>query len=148
MGGKETEVGIKIMGQIPLARVLSKNELTAMLVMNPRKERQCAECGLIIEVSEPHYTITYRGAGLESIKFPDRVCVSCVRKKLNIKTYYEGRYTEWQSLYVWSCDHRAELEASGRMRGVTSCLQKLCQELLTEALSGTRKAQGGSLWVS
>ncbi len=46
-----------------------------------RKVHACSRCRRRIEIGEKYFSITIGGAGLSSIKFPDRACSSCVNEE-------------------------------------------------------------------
>ncbi len=48
-----------------------------------RKCYKCDECGQEIPATTQYYSITLGGAGLASIKFPDRVHVGCLLRRIN-----------------------------------------------------------------
>jgi len=48
-----------------------------------RKQYICLQSGLPIEPGEYYYSITYAGAGLGGLKFPDHIHVNCIEKYLN-----------------------------------------------------------------
>ncbi len=49
-------------------------------LVTARKTYKCDECGYPIVPHSDYYQITLGGAGLGSIKFPDRVHVHCIEK--------------------------------------------------------------------
>lgn len=51
--------------------VLRGNGRIASLVKNPRTTKTCSVCGKLAAAGEPRYNVTWAGAGLGSIKFPD-----------------------------------------------------------------------------
>ena len=114
--------------KIPLPEDIRVNGKIAQLVRRPRKSYKCHDCGLPTEVGEPYYTVTWAGSGLGSIKFPDHVCAGCIYQHLGIKKTYEERRGEWAAFLDWCAFNREELENTGRMKGLTLCLQKIWQD--------------------
>jgi len=49
-------------------------------VRKARKPHSCKECHQPIERGDEYCAVTLGGAGLGSLKFPDRVCRSCIEQ--------------------------------------------------------------------
>ena len=127
-------MGIK---ELPIQQDIRHNGKIAQLVKRPRKAYNCVECKSPTEIGEPHYTITYGGAGLRNIKFPDRVCVGCIRLKMNLPLTWQDQRQNWGDLLTYCYDKREELESTGRMRGLVICMQKIwgdCSKLKEASL--------------
>ncbi len=63
--------------------IMIRNGKTAKLIM-ARKEHTCAECHLPIHSGDHYWEVTLNGAGLGSIKFPDRTHIgTCLEKNLS-----------------------------------------------------------------
>lgn len=66
-----------------MAKTIIRNGKTATLRV-ARKEYPCTECHLTIFIGEHYWNITINGAGLGSIKFPERTHVGeCLEKNLS-----------------------------------------------------------------
>lgn len=115
--------------ELPLKVDIRANGKIAILVRNPRKSYQCRECKLTMEAREPHYTVTYGGAGLRNIKYPNRVCAGCLPTHMGMAPTWQERYDEWGRLLDWCRLNCAELEAKGRMRGLVICMQKIWRDM-------------------
>jgi len=63
-----------------LNRLAAKHRIAEL--KKARKMYWCDSCGLPIIQGEHYYCVTWAGAGLGSIKFPDRVHVECLEKFL------------------------------------------------------------------
>lgn len=50
-------IDLKADGKLPLQSVIRIKGRIAQLITGPRKAYKCHECGLIIEVKEPHYLV-------------------------------------------------------------------------------------------
>jgi len=68
---KETLIGLQVLSELKV-----RGGIATLRVA--RKGHKCCECGLPIELGEPHYCIYIGGAGLGNLKFPDRKHVRCV----------------------------------------------------------------------
>ena len=53
-------------------------------LVTARKNYKCDECGYPIVPHSDYYRVTLAGAGLGSIKFPDRVHVHCIEENLKV----------------------------------------------------------------
>ena len=121
---------------LPIPKDIRANGKVAQLVLKPRRSYNCFECGLLIEVAEPHYLITYSGAGLSSIKFPERVCVACLSLSLSKNGFQHIKLREvWGGLFDYCYANIKELEQARRMRGLVICLQKIWRNLPERACS-------------
>lgn len=116
--------------KVPLPEDIRVNGRIAQLVQRPRKAYKCHDCGLSTESGEPHYSVTWAGSGLGSLKFPSRVCVGCIPQHLGLKKTWQERRGEWGLLFDWCHSNCEELEATGRMRGLVLCLQKIWQDAM------------------
>ncbi|MDZ4230391.1 MAG: hypothetical protein U1B77_01070 [Dehalococcoidales bacterium] len=112
----------------PIKKDIRANHKVALLVMRPRKEFVCIECERPILVAEPYYQVTHGGGGLRNIKYPDRVCVGCIPKHMGIPTTYEERHREWGALFDWLYLYSLDTNLTSRVKGLTSCLQKIWQD--------------------
>jgi len=54
-------------------------------LITARKTYKCDECGYPVVPHSDYYMVTLAGAGLGSIKFPDRVHVHCIETYLKVK---------------------------------------------------------------
>ncbi len=52
---------------------------------------------------------------------------------------WKDRYLEWRALYEWACEHRLELERTGKMRAITLCLQAHWADMLKLRKGGLMK---------
>jgi len=116
--------------KVPLPEDIRVNGKVAQLVLRPKKAYKCHGCGLPTEPGEPHYSMSWAGAGLGSIKFPSRVCVGCLPQHLGLERTWLERYAEWAVLLGWCSLNRESLEVAGRMKGLTLCLQKIWQDAM------------------
>lgn len=69
---------------VTLKRRVARNGMIADL-RKARNQYVCIQCVGLIEAGERYYSVTYAGAGLGSIKFPDRCHQDCVEEYLNSK---------------------------------------------------------------
>ena len=66
-----------------MSRTITRNGKTATLAV-ARKNHSCTECHLTIFRGAYYWNITLNGAGLGSIKFPERTHVGdCLQKNLS-----------------------------------------------------------------
>jgi len=62
-------------------RSITRNGKVATLTL-ARKNYGCGRCHSPIMQGEHYWQVTQAGAGLGSIKFPERICVLCLDQKL------------------------------------------------------------------
>ncbi len=67
---------------VELEKIVNRDGMTAVLT-KARKYFDCHICHEVIEKGTYYYSVTFNGAGLGSLKFPDRVCLS------DLDTYFE-----------------------------------------------------------
>ena len=122
--------------KLPLPADIRLNGKIARLVRKPIKPHLCSECKIIIEVTEPYYTVEWAGSGLGSTKRPSRACVACLPQSLGIERTSEEWRLLWGGLFDYCQANIDELERTCRMRGLMLCMQKmwakkesLCQSL-------------------
>ena len=114
---------------LPLLEDIRLSGKIAQLVRKPRKAHKCSECGIIIEVGEPYYTVEWAGAGLGGTKYPNRSCVACLPDALGIERTYEEWRQLWGELFDYCYANSGELERICRMRGLVVCLQKIWNKM-------------------
>lgn len=115
-------------GGFPLTDDFRHEGRIAQLVKWPRKSHPCRECRGEIGKGEPHYTVTWGGAGLGNIKFPTRVHVACLANHLAM-ALPQGLFKElWCALFDYGYHHNTEMENSGKMRGYVVCMQRVWKE--------------------
>jgi hypothetical protein len=90
-------------GSFPLARDIRIDGRIAELVTAARKSYPCRYCPQTIILGEPHYIVSWAGAGLGSIKFPSRLHASCLPDYLEQPV----RAEEWQYLWGLMFDYAA-----------------------------------------
>lgn len=72
----ETKAAIKLFGKFNInGKVIE--------LRKSRKEHLCLNCGLPIPAKSFYYSVTFGGAGLGSLKFPDRIHLDCVDNYLD-----------------------------------------------------------------
>lgn len=63
-------------------RVTTRNGKVAASTL-ARKNYNCGRCHSPIMRGEHYWQVTYAGAGLGNIKFPERICVLCLDQRLD-----------------------------------------------------------------
>lgn len=64
----------------PAARIVRNGRIAELT--KARKDFVSRCCGLMIEKGSSYYSVTYAGAGLGSIKYPQRCHINCIDKFL------------------------------------------------------------------
>jgi hypothetical protein len=113
----------------PLSRDFRHEGRIACLVKHPARQYSCRECRGIIEKGEPHYMVTWGGAGLGNIKFPSRVHVACLPRNLGMVTAPGDMKALWNSLFDYGYSHCKKLHKSGGMYGYVVCMQRVWKEV-------------------
>jgi len=111
-------------GSMPLLPDIRVDGRIAQLVKWPRKAHRCKECGGAIEVCEPHYTVTWGGAGLGNIKFPTRVHVACLPQHLGMATTAVFLKKLWAAMFDYAHANCVDLEKTGRLAGYVAAMQR------------------------